>query len=96
MVKHVVLFKLKDNSPKNCEKVKEILLTMKNNVPMIQNIEVGVDFLHSDRSYDICLQVEVADKLQLKAYDNDAYHCDVVKKYMSANIISSAVVDYEF
>ena len=57
MIKHIVCFKLKDNSAENCEKAKEVLLSMKGNVPMIKDIEVGIDFLHSERSYDIILQV---------------------------------------
>ena len=35
---------------------------MKGNVPMLQDIEVGVDFLHSARSYDIHLEVTLPDR----------------------------------
>ena len=49
MIKHVVCFKLKDNSPENCEKAKEVLLSMKGNVPLVRDIAVGLDFLHSLR-----------------------------------------------
>ena len=55
MIKHVVCFKLKDGeSP---EKAKEVLLSMKGNVSLIRDIEVGVDVLHSERSYDLILSV---------------------------------------
>lgn len=96
MVKHVVFFRFKDNSPESIGQIKDMLLSMKGNVSMIQNMEVGLDFLHSERSYDICLQVEVADRGHLVAYDKDSYHCDVVKKYMFDKIISVVAVDYEF
>ena len=43
MIKHIVCFKLKDNSEENKLKAKEVLLSMKGNVPMLRNIEVGVD-----------------------------------------------------
>ncbi|MBO7151844.1 MAG: Dabb family protein, partial [Clostridia bacterium] len=33
MVKHIVLFKLKDNSAENCLKAKEVLLSMEGKVP---------------------------------------------------------------
>lgn len=95
MIKHVVFFKLKDNSVESINKAKEVLLSMNGNVPMIKNLEIGIDFLKSERSYDICLQVEVEDKEQLTAYANDPYHCNVVKEYIFERILSSAVVDYE-
>lgn len=96
MVKHMVLFKLKDNSLENCLKAKEVLLSMKGNVPELRSIEVGVDFLHSERSYDIALTVTVDDKDALERYQNDPYHCSVVKTHMHAVRLSSVALDYEF
>lgn len=95
MIKHIVCVKLKDNSIENCEKVKELLLSMNGNVPMIENLEVGIDFVNAKQSYDIYLQVEVADREQLNAYINDRYHCDVVKKSLSDYVSSLITVDYE-
>lgn len=95
MIKHVVCFKLKNNSILNCEKTKEILLSMKENVPMLIDIEVGIDFLHSNRSYDIILETYFKTKEDLENYQNDQYHCNVVKKHMHANAISSIAIDYE-
>ena len=57
MIKHIVCFKLKNNSPEECEKAKEILLSMQGKVPELRGITVGVDFLHSERSYDLILEV---------------------------------------
>jgi len=94
MLKHIVCFKLTDSSAESKQKAKAILLSMKGNVPLIKNIEVGEDFLCSARSYDIILQVTLEDKESLEAYQNDKYHCDVVKTYMHANTASSIAVDY--
>lgn len=96
MVKHIVCFKLKDNSLAECEKAKEILLSMVGKVPSAKNIEVGIDFLHSGRSYDVILMVDVADKAALDEYANDPYHCSVVKTHMHAVCESSVTVDYEY
>ena len=49
MIKHIVCFKLKDPSREECEKARDTLLSMKGNVPLIRSIEVGIDFLHSER-----------------------------------------------
>ena len=94
MIKHIVCFKLKDNSEKNCEITADILKSMEGKVPQVKGIEVGVDFLHSARSYDIILQVSVDDEKALEDYQNDEYHCSVVKKHMHAVMESSVAVDY--
>ena len=95
MIKHIVCFKLKDNSPEQCQKAKEVLLSMKGNVPQIKDIEVGIDFLGSDRSYDIILQVVLESAAELENYQNDPYHCSVVKTHMHAVRQASVAVDYE-
>lgn len=93
MIKHVVCFKLKENeSP---EKAKEVLLSMKENVPMLKGIEVGVDKLHSERSYDVYLAVILNDLAELDEYQKDAYHVNVVKKHMHSVAKSSVAIDFE-
>ncbi len=95
MIKHIVCFKLKDNSEENVKKTADILKSMEGKVDLIREIEVGTDFLHSDRSYDIILQVVLDDKKALDDYQNDEYHCSVVKKHMHAVREASIAVDYE-
>ena len=93
MIKHIVCFKLKEGeSP---EKAKEVVLSMKGNVPMLIDIEVGLDLLHSARSYDVILQVTLKDMQTLAEYQQDAYHVSVVKKHMHAVVESSVAIDYE-
>lgn len=94
MIKHIVCFKLKDNSPEECKKAADILKSMEGNVPLLRGIEVGVDFLHSPRSYDIILQVKLDDEKALNDYQNDSYHCNVVKAHMHKAAESSVAVDY--
>ena len=93
MIKHVVCFKLKEGE--SADKAKEVLLSMNGNVPMIRGIEVGVDCLHSERSYDVMLTVLLDDMAALNAYQEDPYHCSVVKKHMHAVRQSSIAIDYE-
>ncbi len=93
MIKHVVCFKLKEGE---CpEKAKEVLLSMQGNVPMLRGIEVGVDKLHSARSFDVMLAVILDDMKALEDYQIDAYHCDVVKKHMHAVTEKSVAIDYD-
>ena len=94
MVKHIVCFKM--DSEENAIKAKEILLSMIGKVPTAKKIEVGLDFLHSARSFDVILLVDLEDKLALEEYQKDDYHCSVVKTFMQAHTKSSVAVDYEF
>ena len=93
MIKHIVCFKLKDGESK--EKAKEVLLSMKGNVPLLRGIEVGIDELRSDRSFDVILEVLLDDFSALEAYQKDEYHCNVVKKHMHAVAEKSISLDFK-
>lgn len=93
MIKHIVCFKLTDPTEELLAKTKDILLSMKGNVPTVSDIEVGVDFLHSPRSFDIILQVTLSDGT-LDDYQNDPYHVSVVKKHMHSVSQTSISIDY--
>lgn len=92
MIKHVVCFKLNDGE--SADKAKDVLLKMKGNVPMIRGIEVGIDELHSARSYDVMLTVLLDDMQALSDYQTDDYHVNVVKKHMHAVTKTSVSIDY--
>jgi len=96
MIKHIVCFMLKDKSEENCRKAAEMLETMRGLVPQIIEMSVGVDFLHSERSCDVILEVVVRDREALDAYQNDPYHCGTIKPYMHAVRSGSVSADYEF
>lgn len=94
MIKHIVCFKLADTTPELLEETRNILLSMDGKVDLVKGIEVGIDFLKSERSYDIILQVLLESEEALDAYQQDPYHCDVVKKHMHSVAESSIAVDY--
>ena len=83
------------NEGESPEKAKEVLLSMQGNVPMLKGIEVGVDCLHSARSYDVILSVVLEDMKALEEYQKDTYHVGVVKKHMHAVTKSSVSVYFE-
>ena len=70
-------------------------MSMVDNVPTIRYIEVGIDVLHSQRSYDVYLAVTVDNRAALDEYQRDEYHCSVVKKHMHTVTASSVAVDFE-
>lgn len=93
MIKHTVCFKLKKGE--SAEKAAEVLRSMQGNVPSALKIEVGTDFLHSPRSYDVILQVTLKDREALDIYQKDEYHCSVVKKHMHAVAETSVAIDID-
>ena len=93
MIKHIVCFRLKDKA--KAQEAKALLLSMRGKVPEAKEIEAGVDFLGSARSYDVFLSVTVEDRTALDAYQKDPYHVGVVKKFMRAETESSVAVDFE-
>lgn len=95
MIKHIVCFKLSDTSDEMLDKTKRILLSMKENVPTVRDIEVGVDFLGSPRSFDVFLGVVLDSREALDEYQNDTYHVEVVKKHMHAVAEKSISLDFD-
>lgn len=95
MIKHIVCFKLKDRSQQSAEAAREVLLSMCGRVPEIRELFVGLDVLHSERSYDVILEVMLEDMAALERYQNDPYHCETVKTYMHAVREASVAVDVE-
>lgn len=93
MVKHIVCFKLKDNT--EIEQTKELLLSMKGKVGSIKDIDVNINQLPSPRSFNIILEVIVDDWAALKEYQNDEYHCDVVKAFIKSIGAELIALDYE-
>lgn len=94
MITHVVLFKLKDASQKNVEKARDVLLGMRGKIPLLRHLEVGMDILHSERSYDVALITRFDSMDDLKAYQIHPLHLEVAK-YINSVKEASIAVDYE-
>ena len=94
MITHVVLFKLKDASQKNVEKARVVLSGMRGKIPILRHLEVGMDVLHSERSYDIALITRFDSMEDLKAYQILPIHLEVAK-YINSVKETSIAVDYE-
>ena len=95
MIKHVLCTKLKDNSLEECQKLKEMFLSMKDEIDFIRDIQVGIDFLKSERSYDVVLEVIFDSREDLDRYQVFPYHKDVIKPYVAARRTASVTVDYD-
>ena len=94
MVKHIVMFKLTEKTPQNMKLATDSLRSLKNKIETLKSIEIGTDFLESDRSYDIVLTAHFENQEGLKTYSSHENHLPVVK-IMRSLCSSSVVVDYE-
>jgi len=94
MIRHIVLFRLKDKSCGNLEKAADVLRGMEGKIDGMVSMEVGIDFLRSERSYDIALCALFKDKAALEAYQSHPVHLPV-KEHMHAVRESSYAADYE-
>jgi hypothetical protein len=94
MITHVVLFKLKNSSQSSIEKARDVLLGMRGKIPLLRILEVGMDVLHSERSFDIALITKFDSMEDLKAYQVHPIHLEVAK-YINSVKETSVAVDYE-
>ncbi|WP_187647462.1 Dabb family protein [Nitrosophilus labii] len=92
MIKHIVFMKFPDFSLAKI--AKEKLLSMKGNIEVLKDIEVGLDFSRSERSYDLALVTVFENKDNLEKYRIHPYHQEIVK-WLKENNTQTKVVDYE-
>ncbi len=92
MVTHIVFFKFKDRE--NIAKAREMLLNLKGRIPQLLHLEVGVDVLHTERSYDLALVSKFNSLEDLQAYQIHPLHVEVAE-YLATVREAVAAVDYE-
>lgn len=99
MVKHIVMWKLKDTAEgktkkENAEIIKQGLEGLKDKIDFLKAVEVGLNFNSSEMAYDVVLYTEFASAEDLERYQNHEEHLKVagyVRKVNAARV----VVDYE-
>jgi hypothetical protein len=100
MVKHVVMWKLKDSAEgnsklENQKLTKEKLLGLKQKILQIDSMEVGINFNPSEAAYDVVLITTHADKEALAKYAAHPDHKEVAA-FISKVVKDRNVVDFEF
>jgi hypothetical protein len=93
MVKHIVMFKLKEKNAENMEAAVSILRGLDGKIKSLIFIEVGVDSQETERSYDLVLTTHFDDQEGLSAYASHPTHLPVIET-MRNLCSNSIVVDY--
>ena len=99
MVKHIVLWKLKENvdgKPKKelAAELKAALEGLKGKIPAIQSLEVGLNYNPADTASDISLYTEFKTQADLDIYQKHPEHMKVVELVKKVTA-ERRVSDYE-
>jgi hypothetical protein len=92
MIRHVVIFKTKQNAPLN--EFKEKIENLKNEIKEIKHIEVGIDIKFDKNPSDFCVITEVESIKDLEIYANHPKHLEIIE-FIKPFIKQRCVVDYE-
>ena len=93
MIRHIVMFKIKDEFKDEIPQLVQNFYGMKGKIEGMVNLEAGADFLHSERSFDLALITEFDSREAFDAYQNHPVHLPV-KKRMGEVRVSSVACDY--
>ena len=96
MIKHVVVWKLKDPGARAAHAaiVRSALEGLRGRIPGLLAIEVGVDIGYDSGADDLCLYAEFADRAALDLYQNDPLHL-AAKAIVAAHVTGRRAVDWE-
>ncbi|ABR36960.1 MULTISPECIES: Dabb family protein [Clostridium] len=94
MFTHIVLFKLKEPTTENLKFVEKTLLSMNGMIKELKQLEVGVDVIKSDRSYDVGIITRFDNKEDYLSYDVNEFHVEKVKKVIGPYMEGSKTLDF--
>ncbi len=98
MLKHIVLFKLKlhaegASKEENARKLKIELEELKNKIPQIKQLEVGINVIPSETAFDLAIYSEFENEADLNSYLKHPEHVKVAE-FLTKVRESRVAVDY--
>ena len=96
MIKHVVVWKLKDPSQRDAHAavVKSALEGLRGRIPGLLGIEVGVDIGYDGGADGLCLYAEFTDRAALDVYQSHPLHV-AAKAIVGAHVTGRRAVDWK-
>lgn len=80
MIRHIVLFRIKDEFKSEIPQLVKNFYTMVGKVEGLVELEAGADILGSERSYDLALICTFTDRASFDAYQTHPAHMPVKKR----------------
>jgi hypothetical protein len=94
MVRHIVMFWLKDKNPALIGETLSLINGMKGRIPGMLTLDAGADIAGSSRSCDLCLCETFVSREALETYRTHPVHLPV-QAHMHAIMERSCSADYE-
>ncbi|WP_288477070.1 Dabb family protein [uncultured Clostridium sp.] len=95
MIKHIVAWKLKEENKKdNALKIKVALEDLKDFIPEIKHIEVGINLNNTSAAMDVVLYSEFDNMNDLNSYQVNPHHVKT-SNFVKSVVTERKVVDYE-
>lgn len=99
MIKHIVLWKLKENAAEaskqeNAQKIKELLEALPAVIPEVHSLEVGLNFAEGNAAFDVALYSEFQSKADLEVYRVHAEHVKAAG-FVGEVTADRVVIDYD-
>ncbi|MBA3030358.1 MAG: Dabb family protein [Desulfobacteraceae bacterium] len=99
MFKHIVMWRLKDfaegaTKQENAVKLKTLLTGLKDKIPEIKHIEVGIDLSQTPRSYDVVLYSAFENQEDCRIYMKHPEHV-LAGSFVGKVTAERILVDYE-
>ena len=91
MLTHVVLFRFADLAV--AAECRDRMLAMKGRIPPLLDIEVGVDIVRSDRSFDLALITRHEDLDGMQAYQVHPVHQELLR-WVKPRVKQAVAVDF--
>lgn len=95
MIRHIVLFKIKDEFKSEIPQLVKNFEGMRGRIEGMLELQAGADILHSERSYDLALITVFLDRAAFDAYQTHPVHMPV-RKRMHEVRSASVACDFEF
>ncbi|MBL7958754.1 Dabb family protein [bacterium] len=81
MIEHIVMFKIKRNTPADkINSMTESLNGLKNKIPELIDMHAGVNFSHRNKGFDVMLVSRFRNKEDLKIYVDHPEHRKVIEE----------------
>ena len=100
MIKHLVMWKLKDMGPKEKQQainqMKTGLEALTGKIDGLVDLQVGADLLQSEQSYDVALVSTHTSLAALKAYQDHPLHKEAGDTWVKPIAKSRVCVDFEY
>lgn len=95
MIKHIVMYKLKNPTLENMQAMVDKFMSMEGKIDILKSVKAGYDIERSARSFDVVLECVFESNEDMQAYQTHPVHIPV-KVFVGSMVEKAHSVDYEF